>query len=325
MVLLGYGRTGRSGPPAATNTRGVFAGSCEHPLTGRWLRTDALMLSGHSGGPLLTSRGEVVGWSVRSGFDKVLNGDGYYAAGLNEVRPASALHKALLEVLEGRSPQPSIAPGTFQLGAAQAREAAIAALSQALTEVDGAGGSFGSESPASPSSPQQRSPRSTDLESDGFRPPRALHRRKQKGCGGLDMSFGLRSSRLSFSIHISAPSIRSRSRAQPASRQAPTPGSKAGTSDSEAPQPLRKSAFTTTTATTDEDDDGGATDVLSSATTRLLSVLGRTREKLGRSQSQTPDTYAECERAPKTARALEACRLTSDDGAQAAPGPLYRV
>ena len=45
------------------------------------------MLSGHSGGPLLNRRGEVVGWSVRSGFDKVVNGEGYYAAGLNEVRP----------------------------------------------------------------------------------------------------------------------------------------------------------------------------------------------------------------------------------------------
>ena len=50
--------------------------SGEHPITGSWLRTDALMLSGHSGGPLLNRRGEVVGWSVRSGFDRVLNGDG---------------------------------------------------------------------------------------------------------------------------------------------------------------------------------------------------------------------------------------------------------
>ena len=85
VVLLGYGQAGRGGPPAATNTRGCFAGACEHPTTGGWLRTDALMLSGHSGGPLLNRRGEVVGWSVRSGFDKVLNGEGFYAAGLNEV------------------------------------------------------------------------------------------------------------------------------------------------------------------------------------------------------------------------------------------------
>jgi len=44
------------------------------------------MLSGHSGGPLLNCLGEVVGWSVRSNFDPVVAGAGYYAAGLNEAR-----------------------------------------------------------------------------------------------------------------------------------------------------------------------------------------------------------------------------------------------
>ena len=134
VVLLGYGRTGRGGPPSATNTRGVFAGRCEHPLTGGWLRTDALMLSGHSGGPLLNCRGEVVGWSVRSGFDKVLNGEGYYAAGLNEVRPASELREALLLVLGGRPPAATIVPGTHQLVGAQAREAAILAIERVLND-----------------------------------------------------------------------------------------------------------------------------------------------------------------------------------------------
>jgi hypothetical protein len=134
VVLLGYGRTGRGGPPSATNTRGVFAGRCEHPLTGGWLRTDALMLSGHSGGPLLNCRGEVVGWSVRSGFDKVLNGEGYYAAGLNEVRPASELREALLLVLGGRPPAATLVPGAHQLVGAQAREAAILAIERVLND-----------------------------------------------------------------------------------------------------------------------------------------------------------------------------------------------
>merc|ERR1719331_2438280 len=118
VVLLGYGQAGRgAGPPAATNTRGVFAGACEHPVTGAWLRTDALMLSGHSGGPLLNRRGEVVGWSVRSGFDKVLNGDGLYASGLNEVRPASALLPHVAKALGGRRPslEGMIPPGRHTL------------------------------------------------------------------------------------------------------------------------------------------------------------------------------------------------------------------
>merc|ERR1719453_2637141 len=122
-VLLGYGQAGRGGgPPAATNTRGVFAGGCEHPVTGSWLRTDALMLSGHSGGPLLNRRGEVVGWSVRSGFDRVLHGDGLYASGLNEVRPASKLLPMLTQVMGNRQPSGGglILPGSCVLGAAEA-------------------------------------------------------------------------------------------------------------------------------------------------------------------------------------------------------------
>ena len=135
VVLLGYGRAGRGGPPSATNTRGVFAGGVEHPTTGAWLRTDALMLSGHSGGPLLNRRGEVVGWSVRSGFDKVVNGDGFYAAGLNEVRPASALLAHVSRVLGGRPPVSSLPAGTFVLGALEAREAVMAALAHAFGTV----------------------------------------------------------------------------------------------------------------------------------------------------------------------------------------------
>lgn len=138
VVLLGYGQAGRGGPPSATNTSGVFAGSCEHVTSGSWLRTDALMLSGHSGGPLLNRRGEVVGWSVRSGFDKVLNGEGYYAAGLNEVRPASALWPMLTEVLGGRPPsgEGMIPPGSRMLGAAETNEAVMTALSQAFASLE---------------------------------------------------------------------------------------------------------------------------------------------------------------------------------------------
>lgn len=95
-MLLGYGRAASSHVACATNTRGVFAGRWDDALTGPWLRTDALMLSGHSGGPLVSQEGRVVGWSVRSHYDRVMHGGGgYYAAGLNEARPVSALRNEL--------------------------------------------------------------------------------------------------------------------------------------------------------------------------------------------------------------------------------------
>jgi len=133
VVLLGYSKCpSRGGLPTATNTQGVYAGQYEDHLTGGWLRTTALMLAGQSGGPLLNSRGEVVGWNVRSKFDRVHQGVGYYPNGLNEVRPASELRNVLSSVLGGRPPQATITPGTHTLGAAQARDVAIAALKQAL-------------------------------------------------------------------------------------------------------------------------------------------------------------------------------------------------
>lgn len=246
VVLLGYGRAGRGGPPSATNTRGVFAGRCEHPQTGSWLRTDALMLSGHSGGPLLNGRGEVIGWSVRSGFDKVVNGEGYYAAGLNEVRPASALRMAVTTVLGGRPPLATLAAGTHQLMAAQAREAAIAAIERALAD-DSA---LSRHSPSAISSPRLSSPRLEHLSSprllsprlsspcssssvrtgghDGdarpAEPPRTpRRRRKRNGSGSGIISLGLNSAHLSFSLKIKAPSLpRLGRRSAPASVAAST-------------------------------------------------------------------------------------------------------
>jgi len=248
VVLLGYGRAGRGGPPSATNTRGVFAGRCEHPQTGGWLRTDALMLSGHSGGPLLNSRGEVVGWSVRSGFDKVVNGEGYYAAGLNEVRPASALEPAVVRVLGGRMPVATLPAGALNLVDARARDVAIAAIERALAD-DVALAHHASAASASTSTAlshfsaslgrgRSASPptlESSDSSGSGdLTPSRALARpsrrmrrhtsrlRKGSGSGGgsdgsggssseghspSGFSFGLRSSHLSFSIKIRAPSL----------------------------------------------------------------------------------------------------------------------
>lgn len=122
-VLLGYSRTTRGQAPTATNTRGVFAGRWDDPFTGLWLRTDALMLAGHSGGPLLNGYGEVVGWSVRSNFDRVVHGTGHYASGLNEVRPVNALRSELSALLNGSAPRGTIPPGSVVTTTAATHEA----------------------------------------------------------------------------------------------------------------------------------------------------------------------------------------------------------
>jgi hypothetical protein len=129
LFLLGYSRTARNQPPAATNTRGVFAGRWDDDATGQWLRTDALMLGGHSGGPLINTVGEVVGWSVRSNFDPVVQGAGFYAAGLNEVRPVRAL-KAEIQALLG--------PDAMLEGSVRCRLAGPAAAREAMRAVEAA-------------------------------------------------------------------------------------------------------------------------------------------------------------------------------------------
>jgi len=133
LVLLGYSRTARNQPPSATNTRGVFAGRWDDDTTGQWLRTDALMLGGHSGGPLINCLGEVVGWSVRSNFDPVVHGAGFYAAGLNEVRPVRGLLAELRALLGPDVPlEGSMPAGLLMSGPAAAREA-MRALEAALS------------------------------------------------------------------------------------------------------------------------------------------------------------------------------------------------
>ena len=109
LVLLGYGQPGMqsslvgtasaSQQVSATVTRGVCAGIIEDEESGAWIKTDALMLAGHSGGPVIAASGRVVGWSVSSARDKVADGGGSYACGLSVVRPINMLLPALGGVL----------------------------------------------------------------------------------------------------------------------------------------------------------------------------------------------------------------------------------
>ena len=66
MWNLGYGQQVGN----VTNTRNTTQGFVIDPeLTdpdGKWILTDAEMLSGHSGGPVINQKGAVIVWCVKS-------------------------------------------------------------------------------------------------------------------------------------------------------------------------------------------------------------------------------------------------------------------
>ena len=96
-ILLGYpGIT-----QVVTPTVGGYSNLKDYGAHGgKFLLTDSTMLPGHSGGPGLNQRGEVVGWNVRHATaDAVLPPTAalpggaviQVACGINELRPVSAL------------------------------------------------------------------------------------------------------------------------------------------------------------------------------------------------------------------------------------------
>ena len=87
-------------PSAATPgvTRGVYSGPFRD-AHGAWLKTDAVMLAGHSGGPALNTAGQIVGWSIRSALDRVIGGYGSVPAGINLLRPTELAREFIASVL----------------------------------------------------------------------------------------------------------------------------------------------------------------------------------------------------------------------------------
>ena len=87
-------------PSAATPgvTRGVYSGPFRD-AHGAWLKTDAVMLAGHSGGPALNTAGQIVGWSIRSALDRVFGGYGSVPAGINLLRPIELAREFIASVL----------------------------------------------------------------------------------------------------------------------------------------------------------------------------------------------------------------------------------
>ena len=167
LVVLGYGQPESKLTQTATVTRGVFSARYEdesHHRNGSWLRTDSLVLGGHSGGPALDRRGRVAGWNVLSAMDRMQaqvqvqmqvgghagrgegTASGWVPSGLNELRPVHSMLDdvaALLGTLVPPRCGPSvqaqlrgaIPPGTHvleQAGAqAVAEQAATLAAAQA--------------------------------------------------------------------------------------------------------------------------------------------------------------------------------------------------
>ena len=106
IVLLGY--PGRGVSTVLTPTHGfVETAQTRSASDGEYLLTTAVMLQGHSGGPLINSAGEVVGWNVRHVTlrEATTLPAGYYvtrpgphvpvACGINEFRPVRSLVEQL--------------------------------------------------------------------------------------------------------------------------------------------------------------------------------------------------------------------------------------
>ena len=91
-ILLGY--SSLQGTRVMTPTVGIYSNAV-HLADGKWLLTDSTMCPGHSGGPGLNERGEVVGWNVREVLDPGIAGG--VPSGINHLRPV----RLLIAELEG--------------------------------------------------------------------------------------------------------------------------------------------------------------------------------------------------------------------------------
>ena len=74
--VLGYGQSDDKRTTGTKVTRGVLAGTY-NDANGAWLCSNADVLAGHSGGPAVADEGVVIGWCVRSQYDRTIQGGGH--------------------------------------------------------------------------------------------------------------------------------------------------------------------------------------------------------------------------------------------------------
>ena len=111
--VYGFGQSSSHRTQRAMITGGIISRKTDQAIT-----IDAAMLGGHSGGMLLDSAGEVIGWCVWSQTDKVFGGGSLSASGVkvfgggslsapsgvNDVRPVNLLRPALEAALVAIDP-----------------------------------------------------------------------------------------------------------------------------------------------------------------------------------------------------------------------------
>ena len=81
LWVIGYGQQTSDQTDTSNITFGILSGrhTDQH---GPWIRTDAEILGGHSGGPVVNQTGEVIGWCVKSYYDNILTLSGTTAKGI---------------------------------------------------------------------------------------------------------------------------------------------------------------------------------------------------------------------------------------------------
>ena len=92
LWVLGYGQQQSDRTNTRNTTTGILSGR-HNGKHGNWIRTDADVLRGHSGGPVVNQKGEAVGWCVKSHADRITDlersdlGMLEASGGLHAVRP----------------------------------------------------------------------------------------------------------------------------------------------------------------------------------------------------------------------------------------------